>query len=123
MEERDRQETDLEISAAKRGDVMVIALKGEVDVYSAGQLREEIIRQVDAGEYTLVVDLSEVAFLDSTGLGVLVGGLKRVRVHDGQLGIVCRQEKILRVFRLTGVDKIFPIYAGTEELDSARVGD
>lgn len=123
MDERDKQEIDLKISAARTGDFMVISLQGEVDVYSAGMLREEIIRQVDAGEYDIVVDLSEVDFLDSTGLGVLVGGLKRVKPHDGQLGIICRQEKILRIFRITGMDKIFPIYAGVEELGSARVGD
>ncbi len=93
-----------------------------MDVYSAGMLREEIISQVDAGEYNVVVDLSEVAFLDSTGLGVLVGGLKRVKPHDGQLGIICRQEKILRIFRITGMDKIFPIYSGVEELGQRAGG-
>ena len=75
-------------------------------------LREEIINQVDAGEYNIVINLGKVAFLDSTGLGVLVGGLKRVKTHDGQLGIICNQEKILRIFRITGMDKIFPIYSG-----------
>jgi anti-sigma B factor antagonist len=123
MNDKDKQEIDLNISSTKTGEFMVINLEGEVDVYSAGMLREEIINQVDNGEYNIVVNLSKVAFLDSTGLGVLVGGLKRVKPHDGQLGIICQQEKILRIFRITGMDKIFPIYSGVEELGRARVGD
>ena len=52
-----------------------------------------------------------VEFLDSTGLGVLVGGLKRVRAHDGSLRLVCTQERILKIFRITGLTKVFPIHA------------
>jgi anti-sigma B factor antagonist len=123
MDEGENRDIYLKISTAKAGDFMVISLEGEVDVYSASMLREEIINQVDAGEYNVVINLGKVAFLDSTGLGVLVGGLKRVKTHDGQLGIICNQEKILRIFRITGMDKIFPIYSGVEELGRARVGE
>jgi anti-sigma B factor antagonist len=123
MDEGENRDIYLKISTAKAGDFMVISLEGEVDVYSASMLREEIINQVDAGEYNVVINLGKVAFLDSTGLGVLVGGLKRVKTHDGQLGIICNQEKILRIFRITGMDKIFPIYSGVEELGHARVGE
>jgi len=66
-----------------------------------------------------VVDLEKVAFLDSTGLGVLVGGLKRVKPHEGELGIICNQEKILRIFRITGLTKVFPIYRSREELPTS----
>ena len=123
MDEGEKRDIYLKITAAKAGDFMVISLEGEVDVYSASMLREEIINQVDAGEYNIVINLGKVAFLDSTGLGVLVGGLKRVKTHDGQLGIICNQEKILRIFRITGMDKIFPIYSGVEELGRTRVGE
>ena len=123
MEEKENRDAYLNIASEKAGDFTVIGLEGEVDVYSASMLREEINSQVDGGEYNLVVDLNKVAFLDSTGLGVLVGGLKRVKSHDGQLGIICDQEKILRIFRITGMDKIFPIYSGVDELGSARVGE
>ena len=57
--------------------------------------------------------------LDSTGLGVLVGGLKRVRNHDGSLQLVCTQEKILKIFRITGLTKVFPIHSSVSEAISS----
>jgi len=83
---------------------------GEIDVYTAPQLREQLVELVDSGRYDLVIDMERVEFLDSTGLGVLVGGLKRVRAHDGSLRLVCTQERILKIFRITGLTKVFPIY-------------
>jgi anti-sigma B factor antagonist len=67
--------------------------------------------------------MEKVDFLDSTGLGVLVGGLKRVRSHDGSLHLVCTQEKILKVFRITGLTKVFPIHSTVEEAVAASSGD
>src|SRR6478752_3012178 len=61
--------------------------------------------------YQLVVNMEKVEFLDSTGLGVLVGGLKRVRAHDGSLDLVCTQERILKIFRITGLTKVFGIHS------------
>jgi anti-sigma B factor antagonist len=86
-----------------------------VDVYTAPTLRDHISQLVADGQYHLVLDLEEVAFLDSTGLGVLVGGLKRVRAHDGTLSLVCTQERILKVFRITGLTKVFPIHASVPD--------
>ncbi len=91
-------------------DSTVIAVGGEIDVYSAPKLREKLINLVESGNYHLIVDMEEVEFLDSTGLGVLVGGLKRVRAHDGWIDLVCTQGRILRIFRITGLSKVFNIY-------------
>jgi len=91
--------------------VPVISVTGEIDVYTAPTLRERLNELVADGEYHLVVDMAGVDFLDSTGLGVLVGGLKRARSHEGTLQLVCDQEKILKVFRITGLTKVFPIHA------------
>jgi anti-sigma B factor antagonist len=88
----------------------VVAISGEIDVYTAPTLRDHLSQLVADGKYELVLDLEEVAFLDSTGLGVLVGGLKRVRAHDGSLSLVCTQERILKVFRITGLTKVFRIH-------------
>ncbi len=106
----------LDIKAEKVGNYVILRLSGEVDVYTAPQLREQIISQVDKGEYDIVVDLEMVDFLDSTGLGVLVGGLKRVKPHNGSLSLICNQEKILRIFRITGLTKVFPIFSSKEDL-------
>ena len=102
---------DLTISTREAEGRTVVSVAGEIDVYTAPRLREEITELVAAGTYDLVIDMSEVEFLDSTGLGVLVGGLKRVRAHDGSLRLVCTQERILKIFRITGLTKVFPIHA------------
>ena len=88
----------------------VIAVGGEIDVYTAPRLREKLISLVESGSYQLIVDMEAVEFLDSTGLGVLVGGLKRVRAHDGWIDLVCSQSRILRIFRITGLNKVFSIF-------------
>jgi anti-sigma B factor antagonist len=93
----------------------VVDVKGEIDVYTAPKLREKLIELVSEGSYDVVVNLEGVDFLDSTGLGVLVGALKRVKAHDGSLSLVCTQDKILKIFKITGLTKVFPIHASVDE--------
>ena len=88
----------------------IVAVGGEIDVYTAPKLRDKITELVGHGSYHLVVDMQQVEFLDSTGLGVLVGGLKRVRSHNGDLSLVCTQHRILKVFEITGLTKVFSIH-------------
>jgi anti-sigma B factor antagonist len=88
----------------------VVSLEGEVDIFFAPKLREKLIDLVNQGRRHIVVDLDAVDFLDSTGLGVLVGGLKRLRSHDGEMSLVCTQPRILRVFELTRLDTVFAIH-------------
>ena len=76
------------METSSRDGVSVLTLRGEIDVYTAPRLRQAIIDLVDGGASRLVVDMEKVDFLDSTGLGVLVGGLKRVKLKDGSLSIV-----------------------------------
>jgi anti-sigma B factor antagonist len=92
----------------------VVEVSGEIDVYTAPKLRETLLSLVDAGSYQLVIDMEGVEFLDSTGLGVLVGGLKRVRAHDGNIDIVCTQGRILRIFKITGLSNVFAIHDSIE---------
>ncbi len=106
---------DLSLETRQENDRTVIEVGGEIDVYTAPKLRERIIELVDEGQYHLVVDLEKVEFLDSTGLGVLVGGLKRVRGHDGSLQLVCTQERLLKIFRITGLSKVFAIHGSQSE--------
>src|ERR1039457_500242 len=96
------------------------AIEGEIDVYTAPRLRELLIELVNNGHYQLVVNMEKVEFLDSTGLGVLVGGLKRVRAHDGSLDLVCTQERILKIFRITGLTKVFGIHDTVDEAITVR---
>lgn len=106
---------DLTLSTRAEAGRTVVAVGGEIDVYTAPKLREQLVDLVAAGSHQLIIDLEGVEFLDSTGLGVLVGGLKRVRAHDGSLQLVCTQDRILKIFRITGLTKVFPIHATVEE--------
>ncbi len=106
---------DLSVDTRTEGEHTVVAAKGEIDVYTAPRLRTALLDLVDAGRYHLVVDVEGVEFLDSTGLGVLVGGLKRVRAHDGSLQIVCTHERLLKIFRITGLTTVFDIHDSVED--------
>jgi len=90
------------------GDCAVLQVTGEIDVYTAAILRERIRDLAAKGAVHIIADLSRVDFLDSTGLGVLVGGLKRLREHDGSLTPVISATRILRILEITGLTKVFP---------------
>ena len=92
-------------TAGSAGDCAVLQVTGEVDVYTAPMLRERIRELAASGAVHLIADLSQVDFLDSTGLGVLVGGLKRLREDGGSLALVIKTPHILRVFQITGLTK------------------
>lgn len=105
---------DLGLEVSERAGSVVLAIRGEIDVYTAPRLRERLIELVKEGHRQVVVDLDQVDFLDSTGLGVLVGGLKRLRTNDGDLVIVCNQPRILKVFEITGLDKVFGLHPSVD---------
>ena len=113
---------DLKLGHHAEGGIEVIDVQGEIDMYTAPRLRELLIDLVSKGSYQLVVNLDEVGFLDSTGLGVLVGGLKRVRAHDGSLDLVCTQQRILKIVRITGLTKVFGIYQTVDQAIAATKG-
>lgn len=106
---------DLVLATRPEGDRTVVEVGGEIDVYTAPQLRSALNDAIAGGARHVVVDMSGTEFLDSTGLGVLVGGLKRVRTMDGDLELVCDSEKVLKIFRITGLMKVFTIYATVDE--------
>lgn len=106
---------DLGLDLVERDGWAVLAVSGEVDVATAPRLRERLIELVNSGRHRIVVDLSGVEFLDSTGLGVLVGALKRVRTHDGELALVCAEPRILKVFEITGLTKVFTMFGSVDE--------
>jgi len=110
---------DLSLSTRTVGDRTVVEVGGEIDVYTAPKLREQLVELVNDGSFHLVVDMEGVDFLDSTGLGVLVGALKRVRTHDGDLSLVCDEPRILKVFEITGLTKVFAMYADVDQAVAA----
>jgi anti-sigma B factor antagonist len=109
---------DLGLKVEERGDVAVLAVSGEVDVATVPRLREQLHGLVASGTPRIVVDLDAVDFLDSTGLGVLVGALKRVRANGGELALVCTAPRIRKVFEVTGLTKVFALFDTVDEAAS-----
>jgi anti-sigma B factor antagonist len=97
------------------GDSYVIELAGEVDLYTAPEFKQQLLDVIAKGAKYVVVDFSDTTFIDSTTLGVLVGGVKRLRTSDGQLALVCSDRNITKIFEITGLDRVFAIYATRSE--------
>ena len=96
-------------------DAYVISLAGEVDLYTAPEVKQQLLDVISQGGRTVVVDFSNTTFIDSTTLGVLVGGVKRLRPHEGRLSIVCSDRNITKIFEITGLNRVFPIHATRSE--------
>src|SRR4051794_19575898 len=89
----------------------IVSVAGEVDLYSAPELKMRVLDAIDSGKTRIVVDLTDTTFIDSTTLGVLVGARKRLRAHDGTLAVVCPDTDKLGLFEMTGLDRVFSIHA------------
>ena len=93
----------------------VISLAGEVDLYTAPEFKQQLLDVISNGGKQLIVDFTDTTFIDSTTLGVLVGGVKRLRTNDGQLSLVCSDRNITKIFEITGLDRVFTIYPTRSE--------
>ena len=96
-------------------ETYVISLTGEVDLYTAPEFKQQLVEIIGQGAKEVVVDFSGTTFIDSTTLGVLVGGVKRLRMNEGQLSLVCSDRNITKIFEITGLDKVFTIYPTRDE--------
>src|SRR6266498_3836282 len=96
-------------------DAYVISLAGEVDLYTAPEFKQQLLEVIGQGGKQVIVDFSETTFIDSTTLGVLVGGVKRLRMNEGQLSLVCSDRNITKIFEITGLDRVFTIYPNRVE--------
>jgi anti-sigma B factor antagonist len=93
----------------------VLAVRGEIDLFTAPELKQVLAESIEAGRIRIIVDLTETTFLDSTALGVLIGAVKRLRSREGALAIVNTDENISKTFEITGLDQIFTILPTREE--------
>jgi anti-sigma B factor antagonist len=93
----------------------VISLTGEVDLYTAPEFKQQLLDVISEGGKDVVVDFSDTTFIDSTTLGVLVGGVKRLRAQEGRLSLVCSDRNITKIFEITGLDRVFTIYPTRDE--------
>lgn len=111
---------DIDIRAGEDGAATVITVRGELDVLTAASLRTAVGEVIDDGRVHLVLDATDLDFMDSTGVGVLVIALRRTRVSGGSFAIVGAHGRALRTLSMTGLDRVFTLY-GT--LEDAEVGE
>lgn len=105
---RTRQnETRFSVLIDDDGDVAVIRMDGDLDSYSAGELRAAIAKVL--GRRATVVDIRDVPFVDSAGLGALMGGIRRLREAGSDVTLCCTRSSVLRLLRMTGLDRIVAI--------------
>jgi anti-sigma B factor antagonist len=107
---------NMQVDPAGDGDLAVLAMGGELDYEVSPQLRARLVDAIKAGKRRLVLDLSEVTFIDSTAIGVLAGTLARLDdVGGGSLAVVCTHEKVLQIFEITGLDSVITLHRSRQE--------
>jgi anti-sigma B factor antagonist len=108
---------ELAVDITSNGPWTVIGVAGEIDLFTAPKLREQFLAALDngTGAERLVVDLSSVSFMDSTGLGVLIGALRRINERDGAMALVCQDGPVLRVLELTRLNEVFAIHRSVDD--------
>jgi anti-sigma B factor antagonist len=106
---------NLRLRTYQLDDVSVVEVAGEIELNNAARLRTELRNVCETAACRVVVDMSRVTFIDSTGIGVLVGALKRTREHDGSFALVCPQPRVRRVFEITGLLQALPLSATIDE--------
>ena len=110
---------ELRVRSRREGDAVLVEIGGEIDLHTAPQVRVELQRANEGPAPRVVVDLSEVVFIDSTGIGVLVGGLKGARERSGNLFFCGAQTRVHRIFQITGLLYALPLYATRKEAFAA----
>jgi anti-sigma B factor antagonist len=101
----------LAIDVKREDGATVLVLRGDLDLSTAPDLREALVEVIDEGA-RIVIDMEAIDFLDSAGLGILVGGLKRARTNGGELELVCSSHAVLKPIEITGLDRVFTIHRG-----------
>ncbi len=114
----------LQLEESHEDVVSVITLRGDIDAYTAPLLRQRLVDLVDEGEVNLIIDLGQVEYLDSTGVGVIFEGLRRVKTKGGTIDLVAGPGRIRRIFDSLGLSKDVPIHGSRDEAfgESAREG-
>ncbi len=105
---------------SRDGDLAIVAMGGELDYEASPQLRARLVGAIKAGGRRLVLDLTDVTFIDSTAIGVLAGTVARLdEVGGGSLAVVSTNDKVLQIFEITGLDSVIGLHGSREEAVSA----
>jgi anti-sigma B factor antagonist len=107
---------ELDITTEQVGTgIAVVGLTGEIDLYTCPEFKQELLRVIADGATFIVVDLTGTTFIDSTALGVIIRGVERLKQRDGRLVVVCADPNIVKIFEVTGLNRIFSVYGSRDE--------
>jgi anti-sigma B factor antagonist len=106
----------MQIATTPGSDRYILTVSGEVDLATSPELDAAIIGAIESGATSVVIDLSAVTFMDSSGLGVIVRGLKRCRESEKDLDLVITNDRVLKVFGITGLDQVIPIHDSIKDI-------
>lgn len=119
------QHEDISIRVHVVDGLQVFELTGSLDIATSPSVRAALTDASERGDHRIIVDLTRLEFLDSTGLGALIGGQRRAKEFGGEIRVVAKEGQILRLLRITGLLKVFAVYPTLDEAvkDGQRVGD
>jgi anti-sigma B factor antagonist len=107
---------ELDITTEEAGaGIAVVGLTDEIDLYTCPEFKQELLRVIADGATFIVVDLTGTTFIDSTALGVIIRGVERLKQRDGRLVVVCADPNIVKIFEVTGLNRIFSVYGSRDE--------
>ncbi len=111
---------EFSIEDRRVGGAHVVAVSGEVDLFTAPEFKQRVMAPIGAGVDHLVVDLMQTTFIDSSSLGVLIGAHRRLKARGGRLVVACAEDAIIKTFRITGLDTVFTL---TDSVEAALSED
>ncbi len=106
---------EIQVNTRPAGKAQVVDVNGEIDLYTSQVVQKSLHGLIDQGHRHLVVDLEDVGYLDSTGMGILMNASGRLQDQGGSLAIVCTNERVLRIFELIGMLDSFQVCSSEAE--------
>lgn len=106
----------MEIDLREFGEHKIIEVTGEVDLYNVSELKKSIFSLTDGNYHSIVIDMKGVNYMDSSGIGALVAGQKKMKAHNGKFALVNINDDVLNILKLATLDKFFRIYESEDEL-------
>jgi anti-sigma B factor antagonist len=109
-------EASMDIEVRDLGEHKVVAVSGEIDLYNVSELKKVLFSVTDGSHKSVVVDMKNVNYMDSSGIGALVAGQKKMKAHTGKFSLMNIHEDVLNILKLATLDKFFQIYDTEDDL-------
>lgn len=106
----------MEIKEQERNGIIILDIIGEIDLYNAPDIKNHVLKKIESQKYNLVINMQEVSYIDSSGIGALISSLSNLKKYQGSLKITNIHDSVKKVFELTKLTSFFEIYA---DVDSA----